>query len=72
MTDRNPFSSYFGSEYDSAAEWCAKRGIKGAIGDRLPDLLSDVVAQEINDHPEEFMRRVKEMAYALTMRKLYP
>lgn len=51
-------------EYDYAADWCAVKGITGAIGDPLPDLLSTGVCLAINDDPEAFARRVSECAYA--------
>lgn len=54
-------------EYDFAAAWCARRGIKGRDGDSLPELLSADAYQEINDDPEAFERRVRESAYALAM-----
>jgi len=57
------------AEYDSAAEWCAKRGLKGNEGDRLPTGLSDAVLSEINDHPEAFAERIRATAYALAMEK---
>jgi len=57
------------NEYDSAAEWCAKRGLKGAIGDPLPNLMSGATVDEINEHPEEFQERVRMTAYALAMEK---
>ena len=57
-------------EYDSAAEWCAKRGLKGTIGDALPNLMSGRTVDLINDDPEAFERRVREFAYALAMEKI--
>ena len=54
-------------EYDYAAEWCAKRGIKGKGGDPLPQLLSGECIRWINDDPEAFEQRVKDTAYALSM-----
>lgn len=55
--------------YDSCAEWCAKRGLKGNIGDPLPNLLSREVERLINDDPEAFAERVRQTAYALAMEK---
>jgi hypothetical protein len=55
--------------YDACAEWCAKRGLKGAIGDPLPDLLSKEVLDFINEDPEAFEERVRQTAYALAMGK---
>lgn len=54
-------------EYDAAAEWCARRGIAGNIGDPLPELLSGDCAALINDDPEAFSERVRQTAYALAM-----
>lgn len=54
-------------EYESAAEWCARRGILGKPGDRLPDGLSVVALDEINGDPDSFERRVREYAYAVAM-----
>ena len=56
--------------YDSVAEWCAKRGIAGNVGDPLPNLLSVAVCQLIDDDPEAFQKRVKECGYALAMNRL--
>lgn len=58
------------TEYDSAAEWCAKRGIKGTEGDSLPDLMSGACCELISADPDAFQRRVKDMAYGLAMEKL--
>lgn len=55
--------------YDAVAEWCARRGLKGAIGDPLPNLLSASVAKLINDDPEAFEERVRLTAYALAMER---
>lgn len=51
------------AEYDSAAEWCAKRGLSGATGTPLPSMLSQAVLREINYDPDAFARRVRECAY---------
>jgi|ERR1700677_3135923 len=53
--------------YDSCAEWQAKRGFTGAIGDPLPELLSGCVLKLINDDPEAFQNRVRQCAYAMSM-----
>ena len=58
------------SEYDSAAQWCAQRGLKGTLGDRLPFAMSGECLNEINQDPEAFQRRVKECAFALAMKKV--
>ena len=52
-------------EYDSAAEWCARRGLKGEQGDKLPDSLSTDCARAIDFDPEAFQRRIAETGYAL-------
>lgn len=55
------------TEYDLIAEDLAKRGLKGTIGDPLPNLISSEVHKLINDDPEAFERRVRQCAYALAM-----
>ena len=55
----------FWREYDAAAEWCAKHGYRGVVGDPLPALLSNAVVVEIEVDPEAFEARVKASAYAL-------
>jgi hypothetical protein len=57
-------------EYDYAAEDMAKKGLKGAIGDPLPEFMTLEAVKLINDDPEAFERRVKEMAYGLAMEKI--
>ena len=57
-------------EYDSAAEWCAKRGSKGRNGDRLPENLSSDVLDEINGDIDAFQERVKNHAFALAMMRV--
>lgn len=54
-------------EYDSAAEYLAKRGRKGLAGEALPEGLSDRTARLIDEDPEAFARRVREYAYAQGM-----
>jgi hypothetical protein len=54
-------------EYDNAAEWCAKRGLKGKIGDPLPNLMSKAAVDLINEDPEAFEQRVRGTAYAIAM-----
>lgn len=51
--------------YDQAAEWCARRGLKGAIGDPLPNYLGSDVNDMINEDPEAFEKRVRECAYSI-------
>lgn len=58
------------TEYDSAAKWCAQRGLKGVAGDRLPTAISAEVLEEIHQHPEEFQQRVNDTAYAIAMERL--
>jgi len=58
------------AEYDSAANWCARRGIKGKQGDALPANLSSLVLEYINEDPEAFERRVREFAYGKAMNAL--
>jgi hypothetical protein len=53
------------SEYDSAAAWCAKRGIAGDVGDPLPDLLGGDVCDEIDADVDAFADRVRATAYML-------
>lgn len=57
-------------EYDAAAEWCAKRGIKGNEGDALPSLLSAACFLEIDKDSEAFQRRIRETAYGLAMSRI--
>lgn len=54
-------------EYDSAAEWCAKRGLRGVIGDPLPPNLSASAMMEIAFDSDAFECRVRETAYMLAM-----
>lgn len=57
-------------EYDAAAEWCAKRGLTGNMGDKLPENMdSQGALKYINADPEAFQKRVKDFAYALEMEK---
>jgi hypothetical protein len=57
------------AEYDAAAEWCAKHGFKGDVGDPLPNLMSKETVELINADPEAFADRVRLTAYSLAMRK---
>lgn len=58
------------AEYDGAAEWCALRGLKGAIGDPLPANMDPQGALlYINADTEAFQERVRQCAYALAMSK---
>lgn len=57
-------------EYDSAAKWCAERGYKGKVGDPLPaNMASEGALKWIQEDPESFEERVKEMAYMVAMNK---
>lgn len=56
-------------EYDAAAEWCARRGIEGKVGDRLPEGLSMRVWREIEKDPDAFQLRIRETAYAIAMER---
>lgn len=59
------------AEYDAAAEWSAKRGLKGLKGDALPlNMASDGALKYIQADPEAFRERVKQFAYALAMEKV--
>lgn len=55
------------SEYEWAAEWVAKKGLKGKIGDPLPELLSGECAAMINDDLDAFERRVTDFGYMAAM-----
>ena len=55
------------AEYDATANWCAIRGLTGKDGERLPDLLSAAVHNEINLHLEAFQQRIRDCAYAIAM-----
>lgn len=57
-------------EYDSAADWCAARGIAGNAGDAIPVGLSERAAELIGFDVEAFADRVRQCAYARSMRKL--
>lgn len=50
-------------EYDIVATMCARLGIKGQLGDRLPDGIGTDTMQLIDDNPEAFERRVRDCAY---------
>jgi hypothetical protein len=55
------------SEYDSAAEYLAKRGLRGEIGDPLPMNMTPQAVALINEDPDAFQERVRATAYALAM-----
>jgi hypothetical protein len=57
-------------EYDSAAEWCAKRGIKGKQGDWLPANLSAECVALITDDLDAFEQRVRDTGYKIAMEKI--
>lgn len=52
-------------EYDFAAEWCARRGLRGVVGDALPPMLSVAVVALIADDLSAFETRVRQTAYAM-------
>ncbi len=56
------------AEYDAAADWCAARGLTGALGDSLPaNMATDGALRWINADPEAFQERVRQFAYARSM-----
>ncbi len=57
-------------EYDAAASELARKGLKGAIGDPLPNLMSAETVALINADPEAFERRVRAFAYAQAMEQV--
>lgn len=57
-------------EYDSAADWCAARGIAGKAGDALPQGLSERAAELIGFDTDAFADRVRQCAYARSMRNI--
>jgi hypothetical protein len=58
------------NEYDAAADWCAARGLKGMLGDALPEGLSTRAMRLISTSPESFESRVRDMAYARAMNRI--
>ena len=64
-----PSGSPLWEEYDSVAEYLAKRGLTGDIGDSLPTGTTHTVFLEINYDIDAFKKRVNEFAYALAMEK---
>jgi len=57
-------------EYDAAAEFCARHGLKGEPGDQLPHLLGSDTKAAIDADPEAFQERVRATAYAIAMEKI--
>lgn len=57
------------AEYDSAAEWCARRGLRGVSGDPLPPMLSESAQRRIDYDPDAFAERVRATAYGLAMER---
>lgn len=57
-------------EYDNAAMDLARKGLTGAIGDPLPNLMSSGAVALINDDPEAFQLRVRQNAYAIAMKDI--
>lgn len=59
------------SEYDAAAEYCARLGLTGEVGDPLPpNMDSDGALWWINAAPEAFQQRVRECAYWIAMERV--
>jgi hypothetical protein len=56
--------------YDAVANDLARRGLKGEVGDPLPNLISSACDKLIQDDPEAFQERVRMSAYALAMSKV--
>jgi len=57
-------------EYSAAAEWCARRGLKGRLGDPLPcNMGSPGAVDYIDADPEAFEDEVRRCAYMLAMEK---
>lgn len=57
-------------EYDSAAEWCAIRGLKGTPGDPLPaNMAVNGALHWINQDPEAFQIRVRQFSYRIAAEK---
>lgn len=54
-------------EYDRAASDLARKGLTGAKGDPLPNLMTPEAVSLINSDPEAFQQRVKGFAYAYAM-----
>lgn len=54
-------------EYESAAKWCADRGIIPTIGARLPEGLSKACYDLIHADVYDFAARVRVYAYARAM-----
>jgi hypothetical protein len=57
-------------EYDAAARDLARKGLTGAIGDSLPNLMTPDACAMIDADPEAFQERVRLSAYALAMGEL--
>jgi hypothetical protein len=55
------------TEYDACARDLVHKGLTGAIGDPLPNLISAECNDLIQYDPEAFQQRVKDSAYALAM-----
>lgn len=55
-------------EYDDTAEWCARGGLNGDIGDLLPaNMAAEGALKYINADPEAFQKRVRQFSYAIAM-----
>lgn len=57
------------AEYDSAAEYCARRGSVDQWRLKLPNAISLKCMNEINYDQDAFERRVRDFAYATRMEK---
>ena len=58
------------NEYDLVASEMARKGLKGVIGDPLPNLISATCEALIQADHEAFQERVRLSAYALAMGEL--
>lgn len=59
-------------DWERAAEWCAERGLKGVVGDPLPEGISVAAWDAISAAPEAFAETVARYAYARAMRSVQP
>lgn len=58
------------SEYESAAKWCAARGLSGEPGSPLPEGISRDCSELILADVEAFAERVRDHAYARSMNRI--
>lgn len=59
-------------EYDNIAADMARKGLTGAAGDPLPNLISRQAFAIINDDLDAFAKRVRAFAYAQAMERTEP